>query len=151
MKKAYQYRKNSNPGEYVPNPKTDLSFKRFSDNKTFAAVMEQIHADTAGYAKEQVEGGLATCAILTKLNEYNFQAMGGVFPNAENEKTARKLLAKWRDIHSKKDVYQAISELKGKGHRKRFKDSIAFLKNKAPKEFEMLLEKERIISILSNR
>ncbi len=42
LKKAFEYKENMMPGEQIPNPRTDSSFKQFLDNEKFLKLLEEI-------------------------------------------------------------------------------------------------------------
>ncbi|HZS06951.1 MAG TPA: tetratricopeptide repeat protein [Blastocatellia bacterium] len=42
LRKAFEYKENMIPGEHIPNPRNDSSFKRFLDNEKFLKLLEEI-------------------------------------------------------------------------------------------------------------
>lgn len=93
------------------------------------------------YTRQQLEWALATNAILTKMNNGNYNLIGMEEPNDYNiEKTKRSLVESW-GINNREDALRKIKWLKESGHRKHYNYKVFFVSRASEEKYNSLLNK----------
>lgn len=90
----------------------------------------------------QQRWALATCAIITAMNDTNHQRLGGILlSDTEGVETATQILEEWWNIQSRQDLLNTLDWLAATGHRLRFAKDGAYLAGLNDTEFTNYLDR----------
>jgi hypothetical protein len=77
---------------------------------------------------------LATCALLTEVNQGRHDLLGGLKKSPEGIAAERRSLAEWWGVTSRDDLLEVLRWLEEGGHRKEFDKLAKFVASLSPKE-----------------
>ncbi|WP_432662433.1 DUF1266 domain-containing protein [Wukongibacter baidiensis] len=117
-----------------------LGLKVTIDEETSTIIIESTKIeDKQDYSKEQLEWGLATDAILVKMNNGRYDLIGMEEPTEYNiERTKIALSESW-DINSREDALSSIKWLKESGHRKTYNRMVFYTTKISEEAYSRLL------------
>ena len=91
--------------------------------------------------QEQKAWALATCALLTQVNQRQHDLLGGCAKTPQNSEIEQKLLDQWWGVHDPKSLQAILTWLECKGHRTSFDEITKMVATATPEQLARIKNK----------
>lgn len=105
----------------APKALRHIEQRMMSMRPKYPPLLGESYPEDAAPTEKQKQWALATCAVLTALNQRSHDVLGGQNDDVEGQKD---LLRKWWGVNSRKDLLNTLNWVECGGHRKGYDECV---------------------------